>query len=544
MGNIKSTEKNKLLEKNNSGDVRNSHSWCNLDHAELKKIGNIFGVNDLNIENIKQDYKIDLSSIKNRFPAILRRFYLGFFSFYCKDDFGKINLINFIECMNSILYCNKRGILNKILEYIISNISNDLDVLRIVLSIVYFEISFLLCDSKYSILFLESNESDQQYLTSLASYLDFEFIVKEYYKKKTTINYSSQPSIDLISEFIQEYLPLFTFFMRLSIRVHFDMISHPNNVQNTFIEDLGTNLDESKPPGSSQSNAQKDCQKKCSNGRCICSLNLFKLSRWVDDNSRILLTEHCCILRCQYFGEASGGECLTLFQPWNLLYASWKHGLSLHRLVSLIEGYSSHVLLLIRTTDNCIFGAVCTGDWKEGNGKYCGDETCFLTSFRPIFSIIGQSGKGRNFMYINTKYDFSPKGIGFGGEPEYSRLWLDSTLGTGTCLKSDLTYNTGMLYQPSNNSGKKNSCLLLGTPYSGESDESTTEINKFSVADIEVWGLGGENILKNYLEDKATNDYFKQERKVIDKSKFIKSEFDKEYLLGNTYSRGNTHSFN
>ncbi|TRY52707.1 T1Dc domain containing protein [Cryptosporidium tyzzeri] len=542
MGNIKSTEENKLLENSKSGSVCNNYSWCNLDQAELKKIGNLFGINDLNIESIKKDFRIDLNLIENRFPAILRRFYLDFFSFFCKDDFGKVNLTDFVKCVDSILYCNKKGIINKVSEYVTSNISDELDALRVIFSIVYFEISFLLCDSKSFILSLKPNNIDQ-YLISLTSYLDFEFIVKEYYKKKM-INCSKQSSVGLISDFIQEYLPLFAFFMKLSIRVHFDMISHPNNVQNSFMEGINLIQDEYNKHNDNHYNRQKDCHNDSQNGGCISSLDLFKLSRWIDDNSRVLSTEHCCILRCQYFGDASSGECLTLFQPWNLLYASWKHGLSLNRLVSLIEGYSSNVLLLIKTTDNCIFGSVCTGDWKEGNGKYCGDETCFLTSLRPMFSIIGQSGKGRNFMYINTRYDFSPKGIGFGGVPEYSRLWLDSTLGTGTCLKSDLTYNIGMLYQPSNNSGKRNSCLLLGTPYSGENDESTTEINKFSVADIEVWGLGGESILKNYLEGKATNDYFKKERKVIDKSKFIKSEFDKEYLLGNTYSRGNTHSFN
>ncbi|OII74240.1 Krox-like protein [Cryptosporidium ubiquitum] len=544
MGNIKSTEEDKLLGSRNIGGICNNYSWCDLDHAEIRKIGNIFGINDLKVENIKKDFNIDLNLIKNRFPVILQRFYLDLFDFYCKDDLGKINLIDFIKFMNSILYCNKRGIINIISEYIILHISDELDLLRIILSIVYFEINFLLCDSSDSLTFLESYDNERHYLSSLGSCLDFESIVQDYYKKKTAISYSNISSIDSISEFIQECLPLFTFFMKLAIRVHFGMISHPNNVQNTFSGDSNIIQSESKQSHSIENYEKRDCQKNCPSGRCTCSQNLFKLNCWIDDNSRILSTEHCCILRCQYFGETSGGECLTLFQPWNLLYASWKHGLSLHRLVSLIEGYSSHVLLLIRTTDNCIFGAVCTGDWKEGNGKYCGDETCFLISLRPIFSIIGQSGKGRNFMYINTKYDFSPKGIGFGGEPEYSRLWLDSTLGAGTCMKSDLTYNTGMLYWPNDKSGKRNSCLLLGTPYSEENDESTTEINKFSVADIEVWGLGGRNILKEYLEIKATSNYFKQERKVIDKSKFIKSEFDKEYLLGNTYSKSNTHSFN
>lgn len=545
MGNIKSTEENRLIESNNASGISNGHTWCDMNHAELKQMGNLAGINDFKLDNLKADVKVDLNLIKDRFPVILRRFYLELFSFYCKDDLGKVNLIDFIKCMNSILYSNKKGIINKISKYIISHISDEVEALRIILSIVYFEISFILCDSADSLSLFESNsECIEEYLKLLASYLDFEFIVQEYYKMMRLHSYSNISSVDSISEFIQEYLPLFTVFMRLAIRVHFDMISHPKGIQSPFTGAHKSVMRcEPNQSYNTKNLTQCECLRTCKVGKCICSLSIFKLNCWVDDNSRILSPEHCCVLRCQCFGEISGGECLTLFQPWNLLYASWKHGLSLHRLVSSIEGYSSHVLLLIKTIDNCIFGAVCTGDWREGNGKYCGDETCFLVSLRPTFSIIGQSGKGRSFMYINTKYDFSSKGIGFGGEPEYSRLWLDSTLGAGTCMKNDLTYNTGMLYKPINSSGKKNSCLLLGTPYSEENDESTTEINKFSVADIEVWGLGGRNVLQDYLESKATNDYFKQERKVIDKSKFIKSEFDKEYLLGKTYSKCNSHSF-
>ncbi|KAJ1609805.1 T1Dc domain-containing protein [Cryptosporidium canis] len=544
MGNIKSIEENKLIKGHHDNNVSVDNSWCDLNRLELKKIGNLVGLNDLKLENMT-DFEVDLNLVKDCFPLILRRFYLGFFSFYCNDGFGRVKLYDFVKCINSILYCNKGGVIYKISKYIISHVSDEIEALNIALSIAYLDVSFLLCDSNNYLSFGSDSIEMVEYLRSLASYFNFEFIIQKYYKAIRVGDRSNFPPVDSISEFIQDHLPQFTVFMRLAIRVHFDMISDPKCIKNTF-NGVCKKIGPSEPTkfDNVPNDSNYTCLNKCQTGRCTCTLNKLKLDLWVDDNSRILSPEHCFVLRCQFFGESSNAEYLTIFQPWNVLYASWKHGLSLHRLVSSIEGYSSHVLFLVKTIDNCIFGAICTGDWKEGNGKYCGDETCLLLSLRPAFSIIRQSGKGRNFMYINTKYEFSPKGIGFGGEPEYSRLWLDSTIGTGTCMKNDLTYNSGMLYSPINNSGKRNSCLLLGTPFSEERDESTTEMSKFNVAEIEVWGLGGCDVLQDYLENKAACDYFKQERKVVDKSKFIKNDFDKEYLLGNTYSKGNSHSFN
>ncbi|KAF7458646.1 TLD protein [Cryptosporidium felis] len=540
MGNAKSTEESRPSRDDNFKHKGGNNIWCDMDTLEIKRLGDLIGFENLSIENLEKNAEMDLVFISNCFPTALSKFYLGFFSFHCDGNTGKIKILNFIECVNSLLYSNNE-IINKMIDYIMLNIVDENDILRILLSLAHFEMNFLLCgvDSTYKVDF----ENEKEYLDLIIKCSDFEFTVYKYYLFKSDVNYQRLSTRNSISEFINDNLPLFTILLRLSLRIHFNMVSHPNSIRTTFNgENNKTVQNGAGTPtnciGITRRDSSVDSKEKCYFS------DFFRSEYWMDANSRILSIEHCSVLRFQIFGDQRSGEYLNSFQPWNILYASWKHGLSLQRLVASIEGYGSHVLLLIRTIDDCVFGSICTGDWKEGNGKFCGDETCFLISLKPFFSVIGQTGKGRSFMYINTKYEFSPKGIGFGGEPEYSRLWLDSSLRTGACMKTDLTYETGMLYLPINKNSKRSSCLLLGTPFSAEKDESTTEMKKFSIADVEVWGLGGTQILKEYLDKKATSDYFKHERKVIDKSKFIKNEFDREYLLGNRYSQNNKQMFN
>ncbi|KAH7648904.1 Krox-like protein [Cryptosporidium bovis] len=535
MGNNNSIQTDKECDNNGTSNKMVGLPLCNLSSHELEKIMVAVGIENASTGTLNTE--IDINSLSKYFHGSLCRFYLGFFSFCCKDEKGRITLGSLIKIIDSFFYSNKYEIMKYMITYILSINSIEVEVIRIMLSVIHYEMNFLVCFGGI----LNNNhtkfENDNEYFNSLVTGFDFEFVTCKYCTKRSTKSYLNISPSDAINEFIQECLPLFTVLLRFAIRVRLDITPHPNTIQGAFsnerrntMRNSVSNLLEVNFNSPLINNGDKNEERD------------FKgpeIQNWIDTNSRILSVENCSVLRCQYFGDISNGEFLTLFQPWNILYASWKHGLSLQRLINSIEGYSSHVLLLVRTVDNCVFGAVCVGDWKEGNGRFCGDETCFLISLKPVLSIIEQTGKGRNFMYINSKYEFSPKGIGFGGEPEYSRLWLDSSLSTGSCMKTDLTYKSGMLYLPEGGNGKRNSCLLLGTPYSNEKDESTSELNKFSVADIEVWGFGGSEVLKDYLEIKATSDYFKRERKVIDKSKFIKNEFDKEFLLGNTYSKIN-----
>ncbi|KAH8741348.1 Krox-like protein [Cryptosporidium ryanae] len=539
MGNNNSLQNDGECHNNDALNKLTNLSSYSLSSYELEKIAVAAGVQNAGIRDLNTGINIDLLS--KYFNGDLCKFYIGLFSFCNKDKGGRITLGSLIKIIDSFFYSNNNGIIKDVITYVLSVVDDEIVTLRVILSVIYHEMNFLLYFGSAINKKNTKFENEHEYFNSIVANLDFEFVTCKYYTQRSTENYSNLSSGDAVNEFVLEYLPLFALLLRFAIRVRLDITSHPNSIKGAFYDEK-INTMRNSVSNFLEINASSSLI-DVENNRKKCIYKKPEMENWIDSSSRILSIENCSVIRCQSFGDISSGEFLTLFQPWNILYASWKHGLSLQRLINSVEGYYSHVLFLVRTVDNCVFGAVCVGDWKEGNGKFCGDETCFLISLKPKLSIIDQTGKGRNFMYINSKYEFSPKGLGFGGEPEYSRLWLDSSLSTGSCMKTDLTYKSGMLYLPTSNTSKRNSCLLLGTPYSNEKDDSTLELSKFSVADIEVWGFGGPEVLKEYLEIKATSDYFKQERKVIDKSKFIKSEFDKEFLLGNTYTKGNKSGF-
>ncbi|EEA07198.1 TLD domain-containing protein [Cryptosporidium muris RN66] len=514
--------------------------WCELSNNEIENFCRKFNIPYVLTEDNLNGSKIRISDILKSFAPQLRDLYKKIIMESVNINSGELTLQQVLKCIDNLLYSNKKGICNTLLEQAEKIISNETDILRISLTVLLTEMDFLLREDgdNWSDSINDNGIHSKDDLISVIKDVKFEFVVREYHRYRSS---SEGTNSSKIGEFLYSYFPLFSTLIKLAFRVHLGLISHPHNIQGAFQDkrrSMVTLDNEMHTKYLETSDQNWSTPDKLADSL----INTNKLSNWLDISSRILSPENCCVIRSQYYGDISSGEFMTMFQPWNLLYASWKHGLSLQRLISNIQGYSAHVLFIIRTIDDCIFGALCPGNWKEGNGKYEGDETCFLLCFKPTLSILRQTGIERNFMYLNTKYGFSPKGIGFGGEPQYARIWLDPSLVNGTCMRSDLTYKSGMLYLPSRkNSKRRSSCLLLGTAEYAGNDEALTDIRPFKVAEIEVWGLGDSNIYKDYIENKATDHYFRQERKAIDKSKFLKNEFDKEFLLSKTFSKGTSN---
>ena len=58
---------------------------------------------------------------------------------------------------------------------------------------------------------------------------------------------------------------------------------------------------------------------------------------------------------------------------------------------------------------------------------------------------VNEGGKGTNYFYLNSRNKHAPRGIGFGGQPELGRLWVDADFEECHVLRSDATFKAGAL---------------------------------------------------------------------------------------------------
>nr|CEL71746.1 TPA: TLD domain-containing protein [Toxoplasma gondii VEG] len=263
--------------------------------------------------------------------------------------------------------------------------------------------------------------------------------------------------------------------------------------------------------------------------------------------------------------------------PWHRLYSSWKQGASFNRICSSVFFYDAPTVLVIKTKHGPVLGAMISTEWKDGGHVYMGDANCFLFSLEPQFQIIRPSGLGRNFVYINVKNQFYPRGIGFGGQPGCFRLWLDDEFQNCYCTKSDATYGPGVLVaskrarvRHQGDSRSEDSLLsgakrtqslcsedkgpgeggglpagangsLLSSP-DGDRDDGGHEEQDvfhmpFEVLEVEVWGCGDASTRQQQLAANQRQEQLRQERRQVDKGRFAQNEFDREFLLENTFNR-------
>nr|CEL64477.1 TPA: TLD domain-containing protein, putative [Neospora caninum Liverpool] len=267
--------------------------------------------------------------------------------------------------------------------------------------------------------------------------------------------------------------------------------------------------------------------------------------------------------------------------PWQRLYSSWKQGASFNRICSSVFFYDAPTVLVIKTKHGPVLGAMISSEWKDAGHVYIGDSNCFLFSLEPQFQVIRPSGLGRNFVYINVKNQFYPRGIGFGGQPGCFRLWLDDEFQNCYCTKSDATYGPGVLLPPrrsrlrhqgdsqssdSISSGIRytqslpgegkdqdesvpapaNGAQLSGalapeacgdTDVAGHEDEPDAFHMPFEVLEVEVWGCGDAASRQQQHAANKRQEQLRQERRQVDKGRFAQNEFDREFLLENTFNR-------
>ncbi|XP_070533092.1 LOW QUALITY PROTEIN: oxidation resistance protein 1-like [Ptychodera flava] len=110
---------------------------------------------------------------------------------------------------------------------------------------------------------------------------------------------------------------------------------------------------------------------------------------------------------------------------WSLIYSTYEHGFSLKTLYRSMDGYDSPVLLIVKDSDNFIFGALLSTPIKVSDHFYGTGET-FLYTLLPEFKKYPWTGNNNFFV----KGDFDSLAIG-GGDGNFG-LWLDGGIYHGS----------------------------------------------------------------------------------------------------------------
>ena len=152
-----------------------------------------------------------------------------------------------------------------------------------------------------------------------------------------------------------------------------------------------------------------------------------------------------------------------------------------------------------------MFGAFTATSWKESKEFY-GNSDCFLFQLLPKVAVYRPSGNDTKFMYCNSfarsrGYDKQAHGIGFGGTVTEPRLFIAEAWDSCSASSRDLTFENGP---------------LLGSAIGN---------GKFNLEALEVWGVGGEEVVAAALGDRlkarAVKDAAIQKARKVDKAAFL-----------------------
>ncbi|GBG24970.1 TLD domain-containing protein 1 [Hondaea fermentalgiana] len=201
---------------------------------------------------------------------------------------------------------------------------------------------------------------------------------------------------------------------------------------------------------------------------------------------------------------------------WDLLFSSNQHGMSFDMLFNSILGYAGPTLIAIMDAEGNVFGGLVSETWSEA-AQFYGNTSSTLVSLRPKFQTLsartdGSSPGTNHFQFLRCRGKSGILGLGFGGDENSPRLWLDRNFEGCRAADFDLTYEQGDL-RPRNADG-------------------TSTFKPFI---IEAWGFGGSEAASAQATEVAAVDKMRMDRRKVDRKKFAENSFDREFLLGKTY---------
>lgn len=193
---------------------------------------------------------------------------------------------------------------------------------------------------------------------------------------------------------------------------------------------------------------------------------------------------------------------------WHRLYSSFMDGRSFNRLKCAVLGYQGPTVVVIRTTVNHVIGALGDTKWLDER-NFNGTAESFLFALAPAVKVHKPTGGESNFVYLHTKdrrgildpqHNGLPHGIGFGGSLSEPRLFVPESLEQCKAGYLDGTYEPGDILPPET-------------------------LEQFEIASIEIWAVGGDEIVKFGLESRA--EYRDTQDAIIDRARRIAN---KEWL--------------
>lgn len=127
----------------------------------------------------------------------------------------------------------------------------------------------------------------------------------------------------------------------------------------------------------------------------------------------------------------------TIGYPWRLIYSTEQHGFSLKTLYRDMQGVDSPVMLVVKDTNDNIFGALTSCELKPSDHFY-GTGESFLFTFYPEFKVFKWTGDNNFFIKGNQESLSIGAGQGLFG------LWFDGDLYHGQTHRCD-TYDNDIL---------------------------------------------------------------------------------------------------
>lgn len=219
-----------------------------------------------------------------------------------------------------------------------------------------------------------------------------------------------------------------------------------------------------------------------------------------------------------YLGSIMGIIYPAEYEAAYELFSSANNGLSFATLAASLRFYTGAVLFLFEDSHRRRFGFCSYREvWIDTPATYDGEaSSTAIFQLEPTVRVRRTLARGSsNFVYFNSSSSQHPKGIGLGGQIGTFRFWLDGDdLSHVSMLDSDATFESGHVL---------------------DSDEGMGFLTDVHVVSMIVLGLSGDDGRRDQRRMREDRESLKESHRKVDRSRFAKTQFDKEMFLPNTF---------